>query len=501
MIKTLIILGVLLVGIPLGLVLLMVAEVVRVIRDRGIWMLIIGIMIGRHYSGHHHTNATFWRDSNGKVKGNPQYRVASRHHRAGVKNLGRALLALWILIILTYGEIRNYRLTSILAVSGVLFCMGLWCLRTYRKARKWYRNRTIVSPLAKGLAPIADTSEADMERAITLRDDWREKPVGDIGQIRFPDTFLGSEGETQVVDNYIQRRFPRLIETEWNYKKMTVIIRAVQPFPDLIRFSDRLSDIQACKPREYIGGYDKRNEPVILSHAGDAPMKGYCMNTGTGKTVRVLSTAAQLLSNDPYSTFVGFDVKQVSLLPLEVVPGVTIYNDPFNMREMWDGWYEILAEMNRRYEEKKRTGTYTGGDKYIFLEEGNTFAILIKSYYMNERRDKGQPANPPIWSEAIAPILFQGREVGIFVSAMLQNFMEKYFGNMSLRPAFNTIGMAGFKASQYRTIVGQSPAPKCIGGQGKLLICEPDREVWVQGLYDNIEWLMQYATERRSIAT
>ena len=481
---------------------LVIGEIIRAIREHGLWLLILRSLIGRHYSGHYHTNATFWRSSNGKVRGNPVYHMCKRYHRAGIHNLSRSLLYITIVITSIYGMTVNRQLTIGGIAIVLLILAGLWLFVTARKARRWYNNRTVVSPMAKGLAVIVDTSEAAMEKAIRLKPDFHGIHVGELGRIKFPETFVATEGQMDTATGYIERRFPKPIEVEWSHKKgPTVIIRAVAPFPGKILFRDHLDDIEACHPGTYVGGYDRRKEPVILSHNGDMPMKGYCMNTGTGKTTRVLSTAAQVLANDPESTLVGFDVKQVSLEPLRGIPGVTIYSDPFNLAEMWAGWYDLKAEMDARYALKK-AGTQTVFPiKWVFLEEGNTFAVLIKGYYVNELRQKGEPAAPKIWYEAIAPILWQGREVGIYVNAMLQNFLEKYFGNMSLRPAFNTIGMAGYKPGQYRTIVGNSSVPACQSGQGRMLICEPDREVWVQGLYDDPHYLVNYIRDKRGVLT
>lgn len=486
----------------LGLVLLLIiGEIKRAIEEHGIWLLVLRMLIGRHYSGTNYTNATFWRDSNGKVQGHPRYHLAKRHHRAGIKNLGRSLLYLCLVSLIGYGLIVDTTLTGVMT-AAFLSGMLIWLIvRTVRKARSWHSNKTLVSPMAKGLAQITDQAESDVEKAITMKPNWQAIKAGEIANIRFPDSFLGSDGVTEAIEKYVERRFPKPVELSWKTTApIYLYVKVDRPFPSKILFSHHLDIIEECRPGTYVGGFNKKGDPEILDHTKDFPMKGYCMNTGTGKTVRVLATAAQILGNDPYARLTGFDVKQVSLGPLKGIPGVTIYDDPFNMGEMWKGWYDIKEEMDRRYALKKAGTQTTFPHWWIFLEEGNTFAILIKGYYLNSLREKGQPAAPPIWYEAIAPILFQGREVGIFVNALLQNFMEKFFGNMSLRPAFSTIGMAGFKPSQYRTIVGNNSVPAIQRGQGRLLISEPDREVWVQGLYDDVDILMEYASRHRGKA-
>lgn len=491
----------LVIPVILLLVLLLVGiEVIRAIRDYGLVLIILRMLYGRHYTGRYHTNATFWRSSNGKVQGNPRYHMAKRYHRAGYHNLARSLLYISLIILTGYGMVVDRKVTEGASGIALVGALGLWTYVTVKRLRRWYNNRTVVSPMAKGLALIADTSEESMEKAIELVPNFHAIESGRLGTIKFPETFIASEGQMETAGSYIERRFPKPVEVEWSHKKgPTVILRAIKPFPKEILFRDHLDEIEACKPGTYIGGFDRRLEPEILSHLTDFPMKGYCMNTGTGKTVRVLTTAAQVLGNDPLCSLVGFDVKQVSLEPLKGIPGVTIYSDPFNLAEMWSGWYGIKQIMDDRYKVKKANPKATFPHLWVFLEEGNTFAVLIRGYYLNELRQKGDPAAPKIWYEAIAPVLWQGREVGIFVNAMLQNFLEKYFGNMSLRPAFNTIGMAGYKPGQYRTIIGSTPVPACQSGQGRMLICEPDREVWVQGLYDDPSYLVEWVKDKRGV--
>src|SRR5215469_1872210 len=395
---------------------IMLADVLRSISRRGIFTVLLGVYFGRHHSGHHHTTATFWRDSDTTIQGNSSHHIVRRHHRAGWKNLCRSLLYTLLVMLTGYGLIVQPIITIVLFTTSATCLVALWLISTIRKARRWYVNKALISPLATGLAPILQLAPSDMEKAITMSPGWHEKKVGELGRILIPDTYIGEDDP--LIERYIERRFPVPVEVTWHQKHpITVIIKADQPFPSVIRFEDRIADIEACKPGEYIAGYDKKGEPVVLSHNGDMPMKGYCMNTGTGKTVRVLSTAAQVLHNDSTCELVGFDVKQVSLAPLKGIPGVTIYDNPFEMGEMWEGWYAIKADMDQRYALKKSGQQTQFPVKWIFLEEGNTFAILIKSYYMTERREKGEPANAPIWSEAIAPILYQGREVGIYVNA------------------------------------------------------------------------------------
>ena len=49
---------------------------------------------------------------------------------------------------------------------------------------------------------------------------------------------------------------------------------------------------------------------------------------------------------------------------------------------------------------------------------------------------------------------------------------------------------------QFTRTIG-NPAEECIEGPGKILMCRGNKREWVQGFYDDPDWLHAYATERR----
>src|SRR5215475_8393233 len=131
--------------IPAGIIglviLLIIVEIIRAIREHGLWLIILRSLIGRHYSGHYHTNATFWRSSNGKVRGNPTYHMWKRYHRAGVLNLGRSLLYISLVALTGYGLVISRSITVLVVAIALLILVGIRMVKTARKARRWYRNR------------------------------------------------------------------------------------------------------------------------------------------------------------------------------------------------------------------------------------------------------------------------------------------------------------------------------------------------------------------------
>jgi hypothetical protein len=465
---------------------------------------IVCLMVGRSIWGDRHTNATFWKDSNGKTFGIPHRRVTKRHHRAGYKNLVRSGgIVLFTLGVMIGLAIKPLIMICLLAVMGTV--AAWWYGRkTVRLWQAHVENKTVITPMAKAMATIPQIGDGDMVASVTMVKGWMNVKKGELGRVGFPNTFHADEGERERVNKLIQARIPRDVEVKWHmqvpiYAKMMVS----PPLPTVIPAQDKLADMKKCKKGEYVFGYDRAGKAYIMTHNGDMPMKGFSMGSSTGKSVTLRIIAAQLLHNDQRTRAMVIDTKQVSAACLKGIPGVYVYDDPDNMGAMWNAWKWLFEEMRARYVEKK-AGKTDFEDFYLLLDEGNDFSVQIKNYYQQAIRpdlDKPSPANPTIWPQYIAPLLWQGREVRIFVLAWEQNFMDRFFGSMSLRSAFSTIGMAGFKPGAVRAIMQAPPDTPYQDGQGRVCVFEGRRETWVQVPYGDETWIRAYASEGRDQET
>ena len=79
---------------------------------------------------------------------------------------------------------------------------------------------------------------------------------------------------------------------------------------------------------------------------------------------------------------------------------------------------------------------------------------------------------------------------------MFQDLTDKAMGGESLKMAFSVFGAAGFLPGQFTRTIG-NPAPDCLEGPGKILMVRGNKRTWVQGFYDDEEWLHEYALENR----
>ena len=493
-------------SVVLILLILAAIQAGRIISEHGPLTVIMRWVIGRHHAHTHHerhTNATFWKASNGKVIGRPAGRVLKRHHRAGWVNLSRSALWLTGFAFVVYGAITARLFTTVAVGLFILTILGMKVVASIKAARTAYDNRLVVRPLARAIAGIPGTSESDMESNIQLRPDYALIRRGEVGRIYFPDTFRALPMEQESVNDVVVRRMPMDVDVSWHPPRKGELqyarIVAAPPLPKLVRFEDCLDDILKLKPRDYIAGYDRNGKAKILSHNGDKPMKAFSMDSGTGKSTTLRSIIAQIKTTTPNAWIYVFDTKQVSLECFRGIPRVIIHSDPSAMGDMWKEWANLRQIVRDRYTAFKADPSIAESFDPIFiiLEEGNDFSVQIKAYWQNELRPTlTDPAmrklsNPPIWFD-IANILWQGREVNVFNISVLQNFMEKYFGGISLRPAFGTMGMAGYKPSQWRTIIGTTPVPVRQDGQGRICIVEGREETWIQSMFAEKEWFTEY---------
>lgn len=476
----------------------------EVVKQYGIHNIIGRLLVLRPIHGRYKCDATFWRQSTDRASGKSN----GRHHRAGWHNASITITALIALAAFIYGlraELWPTLICGALAAAGAAI---LSAVLGVRKARGWHRNRSLITPMSVAVGTIIDPDQsigARPESLITLDADWLTRKRGKLGAVMLPDSFAASPGQRESLEHLVSSRLPVPTRFTWvtSHTAKTprqMVILAAPPMPRMIRFRDHLDKIEALKRGDFAVGLDTNGELYVASHRGDTPWHAKCANSGTGKSVSFQVKAAQILHQDPAARIVAIDTKQVSFTPLRGVPGIDIYDDPFSMHDIYQAFYALAGVMKDRYSAKKADPTAADSftDIWLLADEGNDLAVQLKAYYLNELRSSAkEPMQPPVWYEAIAPLLWQGREVGIRGEFMLQSLMERYLGGMSLRPAFSLIGMAGYKPNQFKAIIGTTPVPECQNGPGRILMCRGNSETWVQSFYDDPDWLRSYAEQNR----
>jgi hypothetical protein len=454
----------------------------------------------RPLHGKYQTDATFWSQSKDRASG----KSGGRHHRSGLHNLSMTLTVLGGFVAFIYGYFTQRVLTLALTASTVFLVLVAVTVIGVQKARKWHRNKTLINPLALAAETIIDPDRSLGTRTselISMERDWLTRKRGELGRMTLPDAFHANEGQQLALENLISARLPVSVKFSWQTSKMPQMIRilAAPALPRLVKFRDYLPQIEALKPGEFGLGIDVNEHLYVESHNGDTPWTARSMNSGTGKSIGFKVIVAQIAHKDPDARIVCIDTKQVSFSELRGIRGVEIYDDPMDMDSIWRAFYKLAETMRERYTQLKADPTAIDhmNDIWLFIDEGNDLAVQLKAYYQQEKRNPGDPANPSIWLDAIAPLVWQGRQVKIRGTFALQNLMERYVGGVNLRPSFNIIGMAGYKPNQWRTIIGTTPIPKLQTGPGRMCMVHGTDERWIQGFYDDPEYLREYAEINR----
>lgn len=312
------------------------------------------------------------------------------------------------------------------------------------------------------------------------------------GELILPGTFAALIKQREPVQEIIEAHTRGSVKFTWTTteepRRLTWVPVEKKVIPLRAPFEDYADEILVLPQGELAAGLDEDGKIYVESFNGEFPWHCAAMGSGSGKSSKFRNMIAQICMKDPLAEIYCIDVKQVSFAPFRGVPGIYVFDDPvFNMRAIWDVFYELKKIMVSRYTAVRegRMKTSDFHDVWVFVDEGNELAAYLKNYYKS--RLDGKAAQPPIWAEAIAGILRDGREVGIRGMFMLQDVTDRALGGESLKMAFSEFSMAAWKEQQFARILGHKP-PTLLEGPGRILQVRGKKETWIQGFYADPEW-------------
>lgn len=367
-----------------------------------------------------------------------------------------------------------------------------------RRGRRYLRNNRTVTPLASALAHKWGIAEAVAEKGLEFESDWQTKVKGRMLVIQLPGHFGAVDGEKGTIENIVSNRLGRGCDFKWHTATGkgggTLEVMVSPPLPSKVLFRDYLVEIGRNKPGEYVAGVRAGGTVERVSFMGDAVHHACSFNTGRGKSSYIMLMLAQILAQNPDNRATILDTKMESVEPFTGVKGVTIYADPEHIEDMVKGAKDVFNVMKYRLTAQTADPTLKGSwaMELLILEEGNDFSVQLDAWCAEH---KIKPAE--IWRKIIAPILWQGRSVNVHMFAVFQSFMERFFGNLNLRPSFGLLALSGFKPNQFRAMVGTTPIPRAQRGKGRILITDGDEEFWIQALYDDPAYLRAFAEKNR----
>lgn len=329
------------------------------------------------------------------------------------------------------------------------------------------------------------------------------KMAPEQGELVLPDTYAALVRQRGDVEELIEAHTDGDVSFSWRTTTTprrliwTPKVKALG-LPAMARFRDYLDQIEELPNGVFGLGLDENRDLYCSDYRGDTPWHCSSMGSGTGKSSRFLALGAQICHNDPQADLYCVDTKQVSFQYLKGIPGVHVFDNPQSeMGAIWKVFFTLEGIMRGRYtavrEGQARYEDFN--DIWLLVDEGNDLASALKSWW-KKIREKDEPAQPVIWEDAIAPLLRLGRQCGIRGEFMLQDVTDRALGGASLKMAFSEFTMAGWKEPQFKRILGYAPPP-IMEGPGKMLACRGNKQTWVQGFFDNPEWLRDYALEAR----
>jgi hypothetical protein len=286
--------------------------------------------------------------------------------------------------------------------------------------------------------------------------------------VRLPWTFRGSQLDKDNVTGLMNSRLPGEWVGRFTFtgEHATAVYthkpppKPPAPKPAPPKFVDieepRVQEALATlAPDEFLLGADEHNELVIRRMTGEVSHWAYSVGSGGGKSTTLQWLAVQMLMKR--GTIIGIDPKLISLAPLEGIPGVFLYKDPENALDMRRAIYWVADVVMARFYEIEQ-GTATEFDPlYVFLEESNELAAILRNVWNKIRVKKGDdkdPAADPIWEEAVGRILRFGRAANVHLLAVFQDFKDNEFSGQSLRPLFPFKVLGSYDPHQWERITG-----------------------------------------------
>lgn len=394
---------------------------------------------------------------------------------------------------IAWGIVVHPRATIAAAAGALVLAAGALVLWT----RGYRHRRDVVEPLNESLGPLVKVPERTPARQ------WLTVPVRVTEDrpavVTLPTSFAPTAEARATVADLVTAKLgfvPDEVDVAWQTKGTPVMTLKLAPQPpDRVTFAEMQAAMDACQPGEVIFGKDRRRAVYRGSFLIDDPHWGCSVGSRRGKSTFLQVTAAQLLHQDAGARVVGIDVKRVSFAALVGVPGFTLANDPARIDLMWEAIGDVRVEMDRRSADLEDDPTLTFPMLCLMVDELNQFAAMSAAHW-DRTKPKGAPKRPPVWDD-LSAVLWQGAQMNVHAIWVGQRFDTAATGGFGLRDSFGLRGLAGFRANQWKWLVGTTPVPRSSRRRGRWIWSDGEDETWVQMIYGTPEEIAAYASVGR----
>ncbi|MEU7031478.1 DUF87 domain-containing protein [Streptomyces sp. NPDC046275] len=465
---------------------------------------------GQDLDGVQRTDATFWRPGT-RVLATADGPVRRASYRAGWQRLvGRsATLAAaaggsygyWqhpeaALQALTYGG----PVAAAAAAAGGI-ALGLAGRERRELLREW------VEPLHQALAgPLGIPEASDPRRylhvPVNFTDDDAEIRIDLPAHLKF--------NRDQIAELVMQKLALQNASFSWRLAGRDTHLTVKKKHQPPARLSLHDPDVRALlasmpESAPLIGlGAGKKTVSVDLDH--DSPHVLISAGTGGGKSTILRTIACQFLRNGAEAFILDF--KRISHTWARGVPGVTYCRD---IADIHDALLRLGHEGQRRIRLAEQLGDdvlasepeKVGPRIVILLEEVNATMKQLTRYW-DKIRETGDPKTSPA-IDALAEILFMGRQVRLHVLLVAQSATARALGGPEMRENFSTRILVRYTLNAWRMLVPEvHPAPKPTRHPGRVQVVLGGiaRETQVLNLSEAEAraWAMAGATTRTDAA-
>ncbi|MEU3084707.1 hypothetical protein ABZ697_30950 [Streptomyces albidoflavus] len=317
------------------------------------------------------------------------------------------------------------------------------------------------------------------------RENWLQLPARLADEtarivLRLPWTYRGSDMEKESITALMNSRLPGDWVGRFSFRgeHATAVYthkpppRPQAPAPEppaaVNIWDPKVQEILASLgPDDFYLGQDTFDRPIIQKMADEQNSWALSIGSGGGKSAFLQWLAVQMLMKR--GTIVVIDPKMVSLTPLIGIEGVHDYINPrapLDMRASLEWVEEVL---NARNFEKKIGRRTSFPPLYVFLEETNHLADILKEQHSADKKT-GESAADPVWRD-VASILRLGREVNVHIIAVFQDLKDNQFGGVSLSPLFPLKILGSFSERQWKRIMGtQAEMPPIQKKAGRMVL-------------------------------